>query len=126
MRSTFSTNWRRIHHIANGECRKFHGWLLLCVDGEEDTPSPSASARITKYLSGDELTGGDEPYQVFRRTAEPRGKQHGVGFFGVEFSERPVADAAIVNDFAAFQPEIAEFSELQFLGAYRKSKQARG
>ncbi len=89
MRLLFAVGWRRGHAVAQ------------CV-GQDD----EILVRI------DQLSGSDKRHKIFRGTAKPGGKQHGIGFFGVEFSERPIADAAVVDDFAAFQAEITEVGEL--------------
>jgi hypothetical protein len=42
----------------------------------------------------------------------------------VEFSERVIAEAAVVDDFAVHQAEIAQFSKFQFLRERGRSQQA--
>src|SRR5215469_1832204 len=100
-------------HVANGELGEFHERLGPAVRGR------GGDAITDGVYEDDEIAGAvyhllwsDVLQKVLRLTTEPRGPKDGVGLFCVEFAERAVAEAEIVDDAAVLQVQVAQIGEL--------------
>jgi hypothetical protein len=83
------------------------------LEGDEETPSPSAHRDREVARGIHQAIGGHELRQIVTASGEPRGEQDRIRFGGVQRSERAVADPAVSQHLAAFEFQVAERSGLQ-------------
>src|SRR5215470_7873021 len=106
-----------VDHVADGDLGEFHAWLRGAVRGRsrnavgEGVHEDDEIVRIVDYAFG-----ADSGLELLGGAIEPGGEKNGVRRVGVEMAESAVGDTAVVEDFAAFEFEVAESSEFQFLG----------
>jgi hypothetical protein len=87
-----------LYGVPEGELGKLMRGCRRLLDGDEETPFPSASIAITKYFSlSMSLPWADVRLELFGGARSPGRKDNGVGALAVQLTEGAITDAAIAN-----------------------------